>query len=73
MSAPDMLFHPSSFGGGWLEPITQEGHLRGAYYFETPSDYYSAVEAEAWMLEPYEVEGAVEQLRGRGLVITRAA
>lgn len=68
--ATDVRFIPSTFGGGWMEPLTTKGRDECAAFFETQPDYFAAIEGEGWMLEPYEVGSSIEMLRDRGLVVT---
>lgn len=68
-SKVDVRFTPSSFGGGWIEAETPAGRNGCEGVMGTGPDYFSAIENDGWMLEPYEVASTVEMLRDRGLAV----
>lgn len=64
----DLTFTPSSFGGGWLEALTPRAREWAERYFETRASDLPPINAEGWIIEPYEmpsVQAAIlqEQLR----------
>lgn len=64
----DLVFTPSSFGGGWLEAITPKARDWATGYFETAAYDLPPINGEGWIIEPYEmpsVQAAILQERLR--------
>jgi len=67
----DVRFIPcSTFGGGWLEPLTDAG-LGGCLDLmgDEPA-FVAPIAIDGYVIEPYEVEDLVVALRERGLAVT---
>lgn len=67
---PDILFVPSSFGGGWLQPLTARGRGRCLeHYCEPPFNVCALGDQPGYLLEPWQVRDDVVALREAGATV----
>lgn len=68
---PDVRFIPChAFGGGWLEPLTDEGRDGCLDVLEDEPAFFAPIATEGYIVEPYEVADVVTALRERDLEVT---
>lgn len=67
----DVRFIPCcTFGGGWLEPLTDVGHDGCLDIMEEEPAFVAPIGADGYIVEPYEVADLVTALREHGLAVT---
>lgn len=68
LSRPDVEAIPSSFGGGWIVPLTADGRRALEEYFsEAPTRLRMAGDRDAYIVEPYQSSDLAEFLRTSGI------
>ncbi len=70
---PDLKFISSSFGGGWLVPLSDDA--REAYtngFAETPSPIASIGGQEGWIIEPQDLATVLQDIRADGFELLEA-
>lgn len=67
----DVRFIPcTTFGGGWIEPLTDEGREGCFDVMDDEPAFQPPIGVEGYVVEPYEVEDVVTALREHGLAVT---
>lgn len=57
----------SSFGGGWIIPLTEDGRHTLSEFFDEPPAYIAPLDAEGWIVEPQDAAGVADALRAANL------
>lgn len=67
---PDVRFIPCrTFGGGWLEPLTDSGREACVDVLEDEPAFLAPIAAEGYIVEPYEASDVVTALRDHGVEV----
>lgn len=73
MSKPtDARLILSSFGGGWIVPVTPEATPALESFFGGPASYQQPIDEDGWLVEPQELEFLAEHVNDAGIVVRRA-
>lgn len=73
MSKPtDARLILSSFGGGWVVPLTDEATPVLESFFGGPASLQGPIDEYGWLVEPHELEFLAEHVNDAGIVIRRA-
>lgn len=68
ISKPGARAVPSSFGGGWIIPLTPEGSRVLAEYFDAePQPFLPLGGRQGYIIEPQDAADVAEYLRSEGI------
>ena len=69
MTQADANFTPSSFGGGWIEPLTPRGEDWFTDYLVDEASELPAIEGYGWIVEPADTADLAQAAIAAGIVV----
>lgn len=69
----DARLYISSFGGGWVVPVTEESKPVLASFFGGPASFQQPIGEDGWLIEPHELEFLKEHVDEAGITVRVAS
>jgi hypothetical protein len=69
----DARLYTSSFGGGWVVPVTPQATPVLESFFGGPASFWPAIGEDGWIIEPFEVELLAEHVKDADITVRVAS